>query len=112
MGFVAYGVELRALRYAGRDYDELLVFMMDNRRALAPRSAQANDCMMSPGRVPDTEIDSVPNGQLAGERCRNRACDRAGAASELSNAGPPLQGRDGSLARADPAGRGSSAGFP
>lgn len=31
MGFVAYGVEPRALRYAGRDYDEaMMVFMMDN----------------------------------------------------------------------------------
>jgi ribosomal protein S18 acetylase RimI-like enzyme len=30
MGFVAYGVEPRALRYAGRDYDEaMMVFMME-----------------------------------------------------------------------------------
>ena len=29
MGFVTYGVEPRALRYAGRDYDEaMMVFMM------------------------------------------------------------------------------------
>ena len=31
VGFVAYGIEPRALRHAGRDYDEaMMVLMIDN----------------------------------------------------------------------------------
>ena len=44
MGFVAYGIEPRALRYAGRDHDEaMMVFMLDGpqRASAAGRSAKS-----------------------------------------------------------------------